>query len=289
MAGLTFSNPVGLAAGFDKNARFLQPMSVLGFSHIEIGTVTPRPQPGNPKPRLFRLIRSQALINRMGFNNDGVEAIAERLKKKRPAGLIVGANIGKNKDTPNENAANDYLICFKTLYHLADYFTINVSSPNTPGLRELQDKEPLTQLLNSLQQKNFSHKPLFLKIAPDLTNTQLDEIIDIVINAKFTGIIATNTTIDRKGLKESKTKVESIGAGGLSGVPLLEKASSMVNYVKTKSDGKLVIIGTGGIHDAASAKQHLEAGADLMQLYTGLIYEGPGVVKKITRGLRQGV
>ena len=281
VAGLHFTNPIGLAAGFDKNARFLKAMAVLGFSHIEVGTVTPRPQPGNPKPRLFRLIKSRGLINRMGFNNDGVEEMARRLKKKRPAGLIVGANIGKNKDTPNDSAVNDYLICFKALYSLVDYFTVNVSSPNTPGLRELQGKEPLTRLLNSLQQENISNKPIFLKIAPDLTHEQLDEIVDIVISSKFTGIIATNTTIDRNGLKESKEVVASIGAGGLSGEPVREKAVDVVKYIKEKSAGRLVIIGVGGISDAASAKKHFDAGADLVQLYTGLIYTGPAVVKKI--------
>lgn len=289
VAGLSFSNLVGLAAGFDKNAHFLEPMALLGFSHIEVGTVTPRPQPGNPKPRLFRLIQSKGLINRMGFNNDGVESMAERLRKKRPAGLIIGANIGKNKDTPNEKAADDYLICFKALYTLVDYFTVNVSSPNTPGLRELQDKEPLTRLLTSLQQENISNKPLFLKIAPDLTTSQLDEIVEIVIASKFTGIIATNTTIERDGLKESKEKIDSIGAGGLSGEPVLEKAVGVVKYIKDKSYGRLVIIGVGGISDAATAKKHMDAGADLVQLYTGLIYTGPGVVKKIlARSKEQG-
>jgi len=286
VAGLSFSNPIGLAAGFDKNAHFLEPMAVLGFSHIEVGTVTPRPQPGNPKPRLFRLIQSKGLINRMGFNNDGVKAMGERLKKKRPAGLIVGANIGKNKDTPNENAADDYLICFKALYSLVDYFTVNVSSPNTPGLRELQDKEPLTRLLTSLQKENFSNKPLFLKIAPDLTSTQLDEIVEIVIASKFKGIIATNTTITREGLKESKQKIDSLGAGGLSGEPVLEKAVGVVKYIKEKSKDQLVIIGVGGISDADSAKKHFDAGADLVQLYTGLIYSGPAVVKKIAANFR---
>jgi dihydroorotate dehydrogenase len=282
--GLEFSNRIGLAAGFDKNARFMEAMEVLGFSHIEVGTVTPRPQAGNPKPRLFRLIKSNALINRMGFNNDGVEAMVGRLKKKRPKGLIIGANIGKNKDTPNENAASDYLICFKTLYPYVDYFTVNVSSPNTPGLRELQDKEPLTHLLSSLQKENIANKPLFLKIAPDLTESQLDEIVEIVMSTRFTGIIATNTTIERSGLKESKEKVDAMGAGGLSGEPILEKSVHVVKYIKDKSHGELVIIGVGGIHDAASARMHLEAGADLIQLYTGLIYTGPSVVKRILRG-----
>lgn len=281
IAGLSFANPVGLAAGFDKNARFLDAMAVLGFSHVEVGTVTPKPQPGNDKPRLFRLIKSRALINRMGFNNEGVEAMAERLKQKRPEDFIVGANIGKNKDTPNDKAADDYVYCFKVLYDLVDYFTVNVSSPNTPGLRELQDKEPLTRLLTLLQIENKKAKPVFLKIAPDLTTQQLDEIVDIILATKLTGVIATNTTIERGGLAESKEMVDSLGAGGLSGEPLLEKAVSVVKYVKEKSQNQFIIIGVGGIHDHTSAKKHVEAGADLVQVYTGLIYEGPGVVKKI--------
>lgn len=281
MAGMTFSNPVGLAAGFDKNARFLHAMAVLGFSHVEVGTVTPKPQPGNDKPRLFRLIQSQALINRMGFNNDGVDVMAERLKKKRPEGLIVGANIGKNKITPNENAVDDYLQCFKVLYDLVDYFTVNVSSPNTPGLRELQDKEPLTRLLTSLQEENVKQKPVFLKIAPDLTMQQLDEIVGIILETKLTGVIATNTTIERTGLLETKEVIEQIGAGGLSGVPVLEKAVHVVKYLKEKSRGKFFIIGVGGIHDHASMNLHVDAGADLVQVYTGLIYEGPFLVKRI--------
>jgi dihydroorotate dehydrogenase len=284
VAGLSFSNPIGLAAGFDKNARFIKAMAVLGFSHIEVGTVTPRPQPGNPKPRLFRLVRSRALINRMGFNNDGVESMATRLSRKRPSGLIIGANIGKNKDTPNENAAEDYLICFKTLYHLVDYFTVNVSSPNTPGLRELQEKEPLRKLLTSLQQKNFAHKPIFLKIAPDLTESQLKEIVDIVLETRITGIIATNTTIERNGVKETAKRVAGIGAGGLSGEPILDRAVEVIRFIRQIGEGRVIIVGAGGIHDAHSAAQHLEAGATLLQLYTGLIYEGPSIVKKILAG-----
>ena len=281
IAGLTFINPVGLAAGFDKNARFLKAMSVLGFSHVEVGTVTPKAQPGNDKPRLFRLKKSKALINRMGFNNDGVEAMAERLKHKRPEGLIVGANIGKNKLTPNEKAADDYITCFNKLYDLVDYFTVNVSSPNTPGLRELQDKEPLTRLLTLLQNENSNSKPVFLKIAPDLTTHQLDEIVEIIIATKLTGVIATNTTIERTGLMESKEEVAALGAGGLSGEPVLNKAVSVVKYLKEKSQNQFVIIGVGGIHDNASARMHMDAGAELVQVYTGMIYEGPGIVKRI--------
>jgi dihydroorotate dehydrogenase len=261
-------------------------MALLGFSHIELGTVTPRPQSGNPRPRLFRLIKSAGLINRMGFNNDGAEALAKRLKEKRPEGLLIGANIGKNKDTPNEDAVNDYLKCFSILYPLVDYFTINVSSPNTPGLRELQDKEPLTKLLYALQQENTANKPLFLKIAPDLTHQQLDEIIDIVIATNFTGVIATNTTIKREGLEESKDEIETIGAGGLSGTPLLDLSVSIVKYISEKSKGRFTIIGVGGIGDYESAKLHIDAGADLIQVYTGLIYSGPSLVKQILNRIK---
>jgi dihydroorotate dehydrogenase len=285
IAGLRFKNPIGLAAGFDKNAHFLQAMAVLGFSHIEVGTVTPRPQAGNPKPRLFRLIKSEALINRMGFNNDGVDAMAERLRGPRPKDLIVGANLGKNKDTPNEEAHRDYLVCFTRLYDLVDYFTVNVSSPNTPGLRALQDKEPLTYLLRSLQYQNTAQKPVFLKIAPDLTNEQLDEIVDIVTETGINGIICTNTTISRDGLKESKAELESIGAGGMSGAPLLNRSVEVVKYMKERSQDRFTIIGVGGIHDPASAQAHLDAGADLIQVYSGFIYEGPGMIRRILKYL----
>ena len=285
VAGLRFKNPIGLAAGFDKDGKYYSTMAALGFSHIEIGTVTPLPQPGNPKPRLFRLIKSKGLINRMGFNNDGAEALAERLKENRPKDIVIGANIGKNKDTPNNEAVNDYLKSFRILYGLVDYFTVNVSSPNTPGLRSLQDKEPLTQLLSALQTENHSAKPIFLKIAPDLSHEQLDEIVEIVINSGIAGIIATNTTITRNGLKESKEEIESMGAGGLSGTPILDMAVSVVQYLKEKSAGSFAIIGVGGIDDYHSAKKHLDAGADLIQIYTGMIYSGPGIVKSILRGL----
>ena len=287
VAGMHFTNPVGLAAGFDKNGKYLNAMAVLGFSHIEVGTVTPRAQPGNPKPRLFRLVRSRALINRMGFNNEGVDVLASRLSRKRPPGLIVGANIGKNKDTPLEEATNDYLISFCKLYTRVDYFTVNVSSPNTPGLRTLQEKEPLTHLLSTLQKNNPEGKPVFLKIAPDLTEQQLDEIIDIVLGTKLAGIIATNTTIGREDLSESKNSIESIGAGGLSGRPVFHKSIKVVRYLKEKSKGQFTIIGVGGIDDYVSAQQHLNAGADLVQVYTGLIYSGPGLVKTILKGLCQ--
>ncbi len=287
IAGLTFKNPVGLAAGFDKDGKYMDAMALLGFSHIEIGTVTPRPQPGNPTPRLFRLIKSRGLINRMGFNNDGIEALASRLEKNKPSGIIIGVNIGKNKDTPNEEAVNDYLICFNRLYHLADYFTVNVSSPNTPGLRALQDKEPLTQLLSALQQQNTLHKPVFLKIAPDLTTQQLDEIVEIIFATNLTGVIATNTTITRDDLKESLSEIETMGAGGLSGSPELNMSVSVVKYLAEKSQKKFTIIGVGGIEDYRSAKMHLDAGADLIQVYTGLIYTGPNLVKKILQGMKK--
>ena len=288
IAGLHFKNPIGLAAGFDKDGKYLEAMSSLGFGHLELGTVTPRPQTGNPKPRLFRLVKSKGLINRMGFNNEGAEALAERLKKKRPEGIIIGANIGKNKDTPNEEAVSDYLKCFTILYDHVDYFTVNVSSPNTPGLRSLQEKEPLTHLMSTLQQQNKSHKPIFLKIAPDLTREQLDEIIEIVINLRITGVIATNTTITREGLKESEEEITIAGAGGLSGSPLLDISVSVVKYLSEKSLKRFVIIGAGGIDDYISARKHLDAGADLIQIYTGLIYTGPGIVKQILQKLKKG-
>lgn len=288
VAGLEFSNPVGLAAGFDKNGLYLEAMSLLGFSHIEVGTITPRPQAGNPKPRLFRLIKSRALINRMGFNNDGVEVLAQRLRKERPPHLIIGANIGKNKDTPNEQATDDYLKCFTALYDLADYFTVNVSSPNTPGLRELQDKEPLTRLLSTLQRQNHKAKPVFLKIAPDLTTTQLDEIVDIVVATGIAGVIATNTTITRIGLKEDRKEVEAIGAGGLSGAPILQMSTGVVRYLREKAGNRFAIIGVGGIENGAGAKSHLDAGADLVQVYSGFIYFGPGMVRNILRACIKG-
>jgi dihydroorotate dehydrogenase len=296
VAGLTFKNPIGLAAGFDKDGKYFKIMSALGFSHIEIGTITPKPQAGNPKPRLFRLIRSRGLINRMGFNNEGVEALAERLKveklksrkverlKSRKVEKSNGSGV-KNKDTPNEEAVNDYLICFRALYDLVDYFTVNVSSPNTPGLRSLQEKEPLIKLLTALQNENHSFKPIFLKIAPDLDQQQLDEIIDIVIESKIAGVIATNTTITRDHLKESKEEIDSMGAGGLSGAPLLEMSVGVVKYLSEKSQKRFAIIGVGGIEDYDSAKKHLDAGADLIQIYTGLIYSGPKLINTVLKRL----
>lgn len=285
--GLSFSNPVGLAAGFDKDGRYINVMSALGFGFIEIGTVTPKPQPGNPKPRLFRLPLDKSLINRMGFNNQGLESMVNHLGKK-PKGIIIGGNIGKNKDTPNENAVNDYLICFEKLFPLVDYFVVNVSSPNTPGLRALQQKEPLTDLLHQIQNLNFSFpnpKPVFLKIAPDLSNHELDDIIEIIYQTKVNGIIATNTTVDRDNLQTDSKIIENIGAGGLSGAALKKRSTEVIKYISEKSSGKIFIIGVGGIDSPEAAKEKLEAGASLIQIYSGLVYEGPGLVKKINRYL----
>lgn len=284
--GIEFANPVGLAAGFDKNARMLDYLGDFGFGFVEIGTVTPKPQDGNPKPRLFRLKKDKAIINRMGFNNDGAQVIAERLKQRKRNGLLVGGNIGKNKVTPNESAEEDYVISFETLFDFVDYFVVNVSSPNTPGLRDLQEKEPLKKLLNLLQTRNAGKaqpKPILLKIAPDLTNEQLDDIIEIVHETKIAGVIATNTTIERKNLLSDKTLVDQ--AGGLSGVPVRVRSTEVIRYLSQKSGKAFPIIGVGGIHSEADALEKLEAGASLVQLYTGFIYEGPALVKRINKAL----
>ena len=280
--GLTFKNPVGLAAGFDKDAKLFNELNHLGFGFIEIGTLTPKPQDGNPKKRLFRLIDDQAIINRMGFNNGGVLEAVERLKKN--SGVLIGGNIGKNKVTPNENAVEDYKICFNALFEYVDYFVVNVSSPNTPNLRELQDKEPLTKLLKVLKMENSKHqngKPILLKIAPDLTNEQLLDIIDIVKETKIEGIIATNTTISREGLT-SKNKNET---GGLSGKPLTHRSTEVIQFLSEKSNKAFPIIGVGGIHSVEDALEKLNAGAVLIQLYTGFIYEGPKLIKDINKAL----
>jgi len=285
--GLKFRNPIGLAAGFDKNAEYVEEMAALGFGFIEIGTVTPRPQPGNERPRLFRLVDDGALINRMGFNNQGVDVAAMRLiQLKNRQNLIVGGNIGKNKLTPNEEAVNDYITCFDVLFDVVDYFVVNVSSPNTPGLRALQEKEPLTHILNTLQQRNRKNdvsRPILLKIAPDLTDDQLDDIVEIVRETGIAGVIATNTTIAREGLRSGESLISE--AGGVSGRPLTERATEVIRYLATKSDGAFPIIGVGGIHTAEDAIRKLEAGATLIQLYTGFIYEGPGLVKRICKKL----
>ena len=286
--GLTFPNPVGLAAGLDKDAIAFNQLGNLGFGFIEVGTLTPLPQPGNDKPRLFRLLPDNALINRMGFNNKGVVVAAERLKAPRKNGLIIGGNIGKNKITPNEEAVNDYVKCYDALYDVVDYFVVNVSSPNTPNLRALQEKEPLQQLLQLLQTKNAAKvkpKPILLKIAPDLTDSQLDDIIDIVKSTGIAGVIATNTTISRDGLITTAARIESIGAGGLSGKPLTKRSTEVIRYLKQKSGNAFPVIGVGGIHSAEDALEKLDAGADLIQLYTGFVYEGPALISRINKAL----
>ena len=285
--GLKFKNPIGLAAGFDKDARLIDEMAMLGFGFIEIGTLTPKSQEGNPQPRLFRLPQDEALINRMGFNNGGVEAAVERLKK-RSSDVIVGGNIGKNKSTPNEKAVDDYLSCLEALHPYVDYFVVNVSSPNTPNLRDLQEKEPLKQLLTAVKKANdqkSNPKPILLKIAPDLTDGQLDDIIEIVQETKIAGVIATNTTIDRSGLATPKSEVEAIGAGGVSGKVLKNRSSEVIRYLYEKSDGAFPIIGVGGIFSAEDAMEKLMAGASLVQVYSGMIYEGPSLIKRIKKGL----
>lgn len=283
--GLTFRNPVGLAAGFDKDAKLIDALSCLGFGFIEIGTLTPRPQPGNEKPRLFRLPKDQALVNRMGFNNEGVLAAAMRLKAKNPA-VIIGGNIGKNKATPNERAHEDYTFCVDALYDCVDYFVVNVSSPNTPGLRELQEKAPLQQLLQTIKELSLKKpiaRPVLLKIAPDLTAGQLDDIVDILKATGIDGVIATNTTISREGLQTPGEALSRIGAGGLSGKPLRERSNEVIRYLREKLGKDFPIIGVGGIMSPADAWEKLQAGADLVQVYTGFIYDGPGLMKRINK------
>ena len=285
--GLTFKNPVGLAAGFDKDAKLIDELASLGFGFIEIGTVTPLPQPGNEKPRLFRLSEDQALINRMGFNNEGVSAAVERLKKRK-SNIIIGGNIGKNKVTPNEHAADDYATCFDVLFPYVDYFVVNISSPNTPGLRDLQDKEPLRNLLIHLKQLSSTKsvsKPMLLKISPDLTEGQLDDIIQILKDTKLDGVVATNTTISREGLKSDSAKIKAIGNGGLSGAPLTNRSTAVIKYLRKNLGPKFPIIGVGGIMNAQDALEKIKAGADLIQLYSGFIYEGPGLVTEINNSI----
>jgi dihydroorotate dehydrogenase len=282
--GLKFKNPVGLAAGFDKDAKCYKELSNFGFGFIEIGTLTPMPQDGNPKKRLFRLKKNNAIINRMGFNNGGVDAAVLRLKKNK--GVLIGGNIGKNKLTPNEDAISDYLICFDTLFDYVDYFVVNVSSPNTPNLRELQEKKPLTELLTQLETRNSEHttkKPILLKIAPDLTNEQLLDIIDIVNETKIAGVIATNTTISREGLQAENNPDVLEEIGGLSGKPLTKRSTEVIRFLSEKSNKAFPIIGVGGIHSDEDALEKLEAGASLIQLYTGFIYEGPKLVTEINK------
>jgi dihydroorotate dehydrogenase len=303
---IQFKNRIGLGAGFDKNAKYLRELEVLGFGFVEIGTVTPLPQQGNPKPRLFRLPKDKALFNRMGFNNDGVKTIAKRLKEwKRKSEvrsqksegeypsliphhspLIIGGNIGKNKNTPNEEAWKDYETCFKELHPYVDYFVVNVSSPNTPGLRELQEKDSLRKILMHLQMINNGKaiaKPVFLKIAPDLTTEQLDDVIDLAMEIKLDGIVATNTTISREKLQTSNHRLQTIGAGGLSGLPLKHRSTEIIKYIVQKTNGEIPVIASGGIFTGSDAKEKLDAGASLVQVWTGFIYEGPGIVKKICK------
>jgi len=300
---LQFRNKIGLGAGFDKNAKYLRELEALGFGFVEIGTVTPLPQAGNDKPRLFRLPKDKALINRMGFNNDGVKVVAERLKKRKSevgsrkadlrlptSDLIIGGNIGKNKTTPNDDAWKDYEICFRELFDWVDYFVVNVSSPNTPGLRELQEKESLRKILSHLQTINKSSllpKPLLLKIAPDLTQEQLDDVIDLALEIKLDGIVATNTTIGRNGLITRGSRLTTIGSGGLSGLPLKQKSTEIVKYICQKTNGKIPIIASGGIFTANDAKEKFEAGASLVQVWTGFIYEGPAIVKTICKSFQE--
>jgi dihydroorotate dehydrogenase len=285
--GLKFPNPVGLAAGFDKDAKFFEEISNCGFGFIEVGTVTPKPQPGNEKPRSFRLTADNAVINRMGFNNEGADAMVSRLKQRKKSSVIIGGNIGKNKVTPNENALADYEYCFEKLFPYVDYFVVNVSSPNTPGLRALQEKEPLKRILNTLMEMNRSKgkKPLLLKIAPDLTNEQLDDIVEIVRETKIDGVVATNTTISRENLHTPNPRLQAIGNGGLSGKPLTRRSTEVVKYLADKSNKSFPIIASGGIHSAQDAIDKLNAGASLVQLYTGFIYEGPSLIGDINKAI----
>jgi dihydroorotate dehydrogenase len=305
---LEFKNPVGLGAGFDKNAKYLRELEAFGFGFVEIGTVTPLPQAGNDKPRLFRLPADKALINRMGFNNDGVKVITERLKVWREKievrrskfevnnpkpqtsnlKLIIGGNIGKNKVTSNEDAWKDYEICFKELHHYVDYFVVNVSSPNTPGLRELQEKESLRKILRHLQMINNGKaisKPILLKIAPDLTQEQIDDVVDLAMEIQLDGLVCSNTTISRIGLLTPKEEIENIGAGGLSGQPVKERSTSIVNYINQRTKGEIPVIASGGIFTPEDAKEKLNSGASLVQVWTGFIYEGPAIVKRICQSL----
>ena len=284
---MKFPNKVGLAAGFDKDAKWLDALALLGFGFVEIGTVTPRAQSGNPKPRLFRLVEDEGVLNRMGFNNEGLVPAVARLVR-RPDGLVVGGNIGKNKITPNDRAVDDYLACVDAMHAHVDYFVVNVSSPNTPGLRELQDKEPLTALLRAVVKRNADHpgkRPVFLKIAPDLTDGQLDDIVDIVLSEKVDGVVATNTTISREGLATDAETVSAMGPGGVSGAPVRERATEVIRHLAAKSQGQFPIIGVGGIDSVEAAQEKLDAGASLVQVYSGMIYQGPGLPSRLVQGL----
>lgn len=289
MFGLQFKNRLGLAAGFDKNTKLLEAWSQLGFGFVEIGTVTPKPQKGNERPRLFRLIKDQAIINRMGFNNDGVEVIAQRLKK-RPQGLIVGGNIGKNKDTPKKKAIEDYLKCMSVLHDRVDFFTINISSPNTPGLRSLQEKEPLSELLKSVVDLNKTFpkpRPILLKIAPDLNEEQLDDVIEVVKSTAVDGLILNNTTLSRERLSYREEELKHFGAGGLSGQPLFERSNEVLKYVSTRVNGQIPIIAVGGVMSGEDAVVKLKLGASLVQIYSGLVYKGPELIVDIRKALQR--
>ncbi|MFN4300044.1 MAG: quinone-dependent dihydroorotate dehydrogenase [Thermaurantimonas sp.] len=286
--GLHFRHPIGLAAGFDKDGKYLAPLSALGFSFIEVGTVTPLPQPGNERPRLFRLPADRALINRMGFNNEGVHALAARLKKEKPKNLIIGGNIGKNKITPNDEALRDYVTCFEVLHEHVDYFTVNVSSPNTPGLRALQDKKPLEEIITHLRKhplQSAIYKPVLLKIAPDLTDEQIDDIAEVCANTGLDGIVATNTTISRDGLKTPKSQVNSIGSGGLSGLPIQKASDEVLVKIAKRISTDTLLIGVGGIFTADDVQRKFDSGARLVQVYTGFVYEGPRMVQQIVKNL----
>jgi dihydroorotate dehydrogenase len=287
--GLHFPNPVGLGAGFDKNAAYLNELEMLGFGFVEIGTVTPKPQAGNAQPRLFRIPDQKALINRMGFNNDGLDIISKRLKDRKAKNnspLIIGGNIGKNKVTENRDAWKDYCTNFKGLEEVVDYFVVNVSSPNTPGLRELQEKESLRKIFSELQNLNKNNKPILLKIAPDLETSALDDIIALTHEIKIDGLVATNTTIDRNLLNTlNQEKAKKLGAGGLSGQPLLEKSNEVLKYLHKGISGRIPIIASGGIFTGADAQSKINAGASLVQIWTGFIYEGPMIVKNICQHL----
>lgn len=286
--GMRFSTPVGLAAGFDKNANVYREFHAFGFSFIEVGTVTPLGQPGNEKPRSFRLKKDRGLINRMGFNNHGAEAAAAKLARKRPKGLILGGNIGKNTQTPNERAAADYEAVFKAIYEGVDYFVVNVSCPNISDLRKLQDQESLEQILGrimELRRKMQIQKPVLLKISPDLNQQQLDETLEIIRRLQLDGIVATNTTVSREGLLTPAEKIKAIGKGGMSGAPITARSLEVVRYIHQKSDGKLPIIAVGGIMSVQDALNMLDAGASLLQIYTGFIYEGPGLARRINKAI----
>ncbi len=282
--GITFANPVGLAAGFDKNAQMIGPLSMFGFGFIEIGTITPKNQLGQDKPRLFRLPKDEALINRMGFNNDGLEDIVKRLKKNKNS-IALGINIGKNKDTPNKNIIADYLACFTALSPFASYIVVNISSPNTPGLRKLQYKSVLFTLLEQIQKINHKKIPILIKISPDITEKEIDDIITVVKEQKIAGIIATNTTISRDKLKTSQEKIHSIGMGGISGYPLKDRSTAIIKYISQKTANTIPIIASGGIMSAKDAIEKIEAGASLIQVYTGMIYKGPGLIKAINKAI----